>query len=90
MRVSSERSTYIGHKLTRDGVKPDEQKVKAVKQMPPPEDKKGAERLLGTVNYLAKFIPNMSTIMQPIKEIIKSGVKFQWGGAQEKAFQEVK
>ncbi|CAB3992300.1 Hypothetical predicted protein [Paramuricea clavata] len=82
--------TYIGHKLTREGVKPDEQKVKAIKQMPPPEDKKGVERLLGTVNYLAKFIPNMSTIMQPIREVMKSGVEFHWGGAQEKAFQEVK
>jgi hypothetical protein len=58
--------------------------------MPPPEDKKGAERLLGTVNYLAKFIPDMSTIMQPIREVMKSGVEFQWGGAQERAFQEVK
>jgi hypothetical protein len=33
--------TYINHKLTRDGVKPDEQKVKAIKQIPPLEDKKG-------------------------------------------------
>jgi hypothetical protein len=82
--------TSIDHKLTRNGVKPDEQKVKAIKQMPPPEDKKGVERLHGTVNYLAKFIPNMSTIMQPIREVMKSGVEFQWGGAQEKAFQEVK
>jgi hypothetical protein len=28
--------------------------------------------------------------MQPIREVMKSGVEFQWGGAQEKAFQEVK
>jgi hypothetical protein len=65
-------------------VKPDEQRVKAINRMPPPEDKKGAERLLGTVNYLAKFIPNMSTIMQPIREVMKRDVEFQWGGAQEK------
>lgn len=39
--------TYIGHRLTPKGVKADEQKVK---QMPPPEDRKGAERLLGTVH----------------------------------------
>ena len=43
--------TYIGHKLTPDGVKPDEQKVTAIKEMPPPEDRKGVERLIGTVNY---------------------------------------
>ena len=81
---------YIGHKLTAEGVKPDEQKVEAIKRMPPPEDKKGTERLLGVVNYLAKFVPNMSTITKPIRELLRSDVEFQWGDAQEKAFQEVK
>ena len=81
---------YIGHKLTAEEVKPDEQKVEAIKWMPPPEDKKGTERLLGVVNYLAKFVPNMSTITKPIRELLRSDVEFQWGGAQEKAFQEVK
>ena len=34
--------------------------------MPPHTDKKGVERLIGTVNYLAKFIPNMPIITIPI------------------------
>ena len=39
--------------------------------MPPPNDKKCVERLLGTTNYLAKFVPNMSAITQP-SELLKS------------------
>ena len=81
---------YIGHKLTAEEVTPDEQKVEAIKRMPPPEDKKGTERLLGVVNYLAKFVPNMSTITKPIRELLRSDVEFQWGDAQKNAFQEVK
>ena len=81
---------YIGHKLTAEGVKPDEQKVEAIKRMPPAEDKKGTERLLGVVNYLAKFVPNMSTITKPIRERLRSDAEFQWGDAQKKAFQKVK
>ncbi|GFO04659.1 polyprotein [Plakobranchus ocellatus] len=57
---NEEEITYLGHKLTQDGVQPDKEKVKAITAMPPPEDKKGVERLLGTVNYMAKFIPNLS------------------------------
>ena len=59
-------------------------------EMPPPTDKKGVERLLGTINYLAKFIPNMSTVTQPIRGLSKSDVTFCWSKSQEKAFDKIK
>ena len=55
-----------------------------------PIDKNEVERLLGTINYLAKFIPNMSTITHPIRELLKSDNKFSWGEPQIKAFSEIK
>ena len=58
--------------------------------MPPPYDRKGVERLLGTINYLAKFIPSMSTITKPIRELLKSEIIFEWGEPQEQAFHRVK
>ena len=62
--------TYIGHILNAKGVQPDPEKVKAIHDMPAPLDKKGVERLLDTVNYLAKFIPNMSTMTKPIRDVL--------------------
>ena len=82
--------TYIGHILNSEGVKPDPTKVRAIKDMPAPIDKKGVERLLGTINYLAKFIPNMSTITHPVRSLLKSDAIFEWEEPQEKAFQEIK
>ena len=70
--------SYIGHILNATGVKPDPSKVRAITNMPPPYDKKGVERLLGTINYLAKFIPNMSTITHLIRELLKSDTIFEW------------
>jgi hypothetical protein len=49
---------YIGHVLTGDGVKPDASKLEAINGMPAPEDKYGVQRLLGMVNYVAKFVLN--------------------------------
>jgi len=43
--------TYIGHKLTQEGIKPDDEKIRAISDMPAPTDKKGAARLLESVNY---------------------------------------
>ena len=59
--------TYIGHKLTQEGIKPADVKVGVIKDTPAPTDKKGVERLLGTANYLGKFIPNLATVTEPIR-----------------------
>ena len=53
---------YIGDKITKDGVKPDESKIEAILNLPSPQNKKDVERLLGMLTYLSKFIPNMSTL----------------------------
>ena len=66
------------------------QKIKAIQHMPPPTDKKGIERSIGTVNYLAKFIPNMSTITIPIRDVLKKDVPFHWDSAQNNAFAKIK
>ena len=89
-QFNKEEITYLGHKLTQNGVQPDQEKIKAIAAMPPPEDKKGVERLLGTVNYMAKFIPNLSTISEPIRMLLKKEVQFTWEHEQERAFVEIK
>ena len=62
---------YIGHQLTHKGVKPDPQKIEAIVNMPQPEDKNGIQRLLGMVNYVGKFVPNLPEITSPLRQILK-------------------
>lgn len=81
---------YIGHVISKNGVKPDPTKIEAILEMPPPTDKKGVERLLGTVNYLAKFVPNMSVINEPIRSLLRSDVLFIWEKPQQDAFEAIK
>ena len=64
--------TYLGHTINADGISPDKEKIRAISEMPPPEDKKGVERLLGVINYVGKFIPDMSMVTHPIRERISS------------------
>ena len=74
----------------QEGIKPDNEKVRAINDMPAPTDKKGVERLLGTVNYLGKFIPNLATVTEPIRMLLRKDVEFQWSHEQDKAFEEIK
>ena len=63
--------TYLGHTISANGVAPDKEKVRAIAEMPPPDDKKGVERLLGVLNYVGKFILNMAAVTKPIRELLK-------------------
>ena len=80
----------MGNVISASGLKPDPAKVEAITKMPPPSDEKGVERLMGMVNYLARFMPNLSSVIEPIRKLKSIKVPFTWGSEQEKAFAEIK
>jgi hypothetical protein len=58
--------------------------------MEPPSIKKGVQRLAGRLASLNKFISRSAERNLPFFEILKSTKVFQWGPAQQKAFEELK
>jgi hypothetical protein len=58
--------------------------------MEPPSTKKGAQRLVGRLASLNRFISRLAERNLPFFEILKSVEVFQWGPAQQKAFEELK
>lgn len=58
--------SFIGHVANGDGLRVDPDKVKAIHDMPAPTDKAGVQRLLGMVQYLSKFLPNLSDMTKPL------------------------
>ena len=55
-------------------------------KMEAPKDISGVRRLLGTVNQLGKFIPNLATMTQPIRDLLTKDNHWIWGADQQKAF----
>ena len=89
-KIQTSELSYIGHLLTSDGVKPDPQKVNAIKEINTPEAKKELERIMAMVNYLAKFIPNLSNATVPLRELLKKDTAWHWEEIHQKAFKEIK
>ncbi|KAK2712700.1 hypothetical protein QYM36_011401, partial [Artemia franciscana] len=84
---------YFGHILTSEGIKPDPNKNFAIRQMPKPKGPEELQSLLGMVNYLDKYIPNMSTLNHPLRTLLKehrTDGSFQWTSEHNKAFANVK
>ena len=81
---------FIGELITKDGVKPDPDKIKAVHDMERPKCVKDVERFLGLVNYLARFIPDMSTIAAPLNQLRNKNTEWIWESTQEIAWKKLK
>ena len=90
MSLKKTEVKFMGHVISRDGLKPDPDKVKAVKDMPKPTCKQETLSLLGFINYLAKFLPRLSETAQPLRDLTVKNAKFTWAKQHDKAFAEIK
>ena len=44
----------------------DASKIRAITEKPMPENQKAVQRLLGKINYVRKFMPNLAEITKPL------------------------
>ena len=80
----------MGHLLTDEGIKPDPEKITAIHQMPKPTDVAGVRRMLGMVTYLAKFLPQLATMSEPLRQLTKQDVEWIWTYEHDKAMNSIK
>ena len=85
-----ESVSYVGHQFTKDGLKPDEDKIKAIKEMPVPDGPKALQRFLGMVNYLHKFIDNFSEKTALLRQLLNKDTKWSWDVHYQVAFKKLK
>ena len=81
---------YLGHIITAEGTKPNNQKVKAIMNAPTPTDVSQLKLFLGLINYYGKFLPNLSTVLALLHWLLRKQLKWDWGKEQETSFIETK
>ncbi|PFX15913.1 Bifunctional polynucleotide phosphatase/kinase [Stylophora pistillata] len=77
---------FMGHVISRDGLKPDTDKVTAIKNMPKPTTKPEVLTLLGFENYLSKLLPKLSDVSAPLRELTTKQFNFTWAKQHDEAF----
>lgn len=58
--------------------------------MPAPTDNAGVQTLLGLAQYLSKFLPNLSDIRKPLRDLTKNDVQWACETAQQTALEELR
>ena len=70
-KIGLSEVAYVGHIFGPHGLKPSEEKIQAILEIPESKNKKELQRFMGTVNYLGKFIPNLSGINQSLRQLLE-------------------
>lgn len=82
--------SYVGHIFTSKGLQPDSAKTKAITEMPAPDNVTALQGLLGMINYLGKFIPNLSELSAPLRELTCKNTEWCWFKQHQDAFEVLK
>ncbi|XP_041374692.1 uncharacterized protein K02A2.6-like [Gigantopelta aegis] len=81
---------FLGNVITGEGTLPDPKKVVAINDMKAPTNVSELKQFLGMVNFLGKYVPNLSDILQPLNSLLRSDTVWTWDHSQKEAFQNVK
>lgn len=81
---------YLGHKITPEGIFPDDSKIKTLQNYPTPINSDDVKRFVAFANYYRRFIPNFANIVYPLNKLCKKNVQFMWSTEHNEAFIKLK
>lgn len=84
------RVLFLGHILSRDGINPNPEKIKAIVEAPSPENTTQLKSFVGLVNYYSKFVAELSVMLRPFYDLLKKGAKWEWSEDCQRTFEKCK
>ena len=84
------RVEYLGHMIDGNGLHPIKEKVRAIQEAPQPRNVSELRSFLGIINYYGKFLPNLSTKLRPLYQLLKRGTRWHWDKSRAEAFEVAK
>ena len=88
--MKAQAVNFFGCLYNANGVHPDPGKVNAVHVLPAPTNITELQEFLGLVTYLSPFIPGLSTLTSPLRELLKKDTDFIWNCTYDTAFEWIK
>lgn len=87
--------TFLGYRVSKEGIRPPEEKIAALQSYPLPKTAQGLRRFLGMLNYYRQFIPNAAEAQAPLVDFLtdtklKGAKPMPWSPVLESAFHSCK
>ena len=81
---------YCGYVLNQTGWTMEEDKVKAIREFPTPQNKTDIKSFVGLVNQFSEFTPRIAELALPLRNLLKNSSEFVWESVQKQAFDDVR
>ena len=82
--------TFCGHRITKEGLRQTPSKNAAILEAPTPKNAKELLSFIGLIGYYRKFVPNISSILEPLYDLTRKNVKWRWTKEHDTAFARAK
>ena len=89
-RFFMERIEYCGHEIDKDGLHKTNAKIGAVQNAPRPQYVSSVRGFLELVNYYHRFLPNLSSVLHTLNQLLDKDHTWEWSRECEDAFKEAK
>ncbi len=84
--IGRESVTFLGNRVSKDGISIDDDRLEAIANMTRPTTLTETRSLLGLLNYYRRFIKNFAASAEPIINLTRKGVTFEWTAEHDEAF----
>nr|AAM74265.1 Putative retroelement [Oryza sativa Japonica Group]AAP53658.1 retrotransposon protein, putative, unclassified [Oryza sativa Japonica Group] len=83
---------FLGFLVHERGIEVTQRSVNAIKKIQPPENKTELQEMIGKINFVRRFISNLSGRLEPFTPLLrlKANQQFTWGAEQQKALDNIK
>lgn len=81
---------FLGFIFNKEGHKPDTDRIEAINGLSTPKNRKELQSFLGMVNCLRSFLPKLSEVTSPLRNLLKKDVDWLWTMGHENSFQKIK
>ena len=85
-----QEAEWVGHRIDQNGIRPVQDKLEATKKKDTPKNEKELKSFLGAIQYLSKYIENISAQTDILRLLLKKQNEWKWTQEHTEAFNNLK